>query len=177
MNFKLLITSLFLFAVVATNAQTWNGIGVKKMTFRYGPVVIGTDEIPASADVANQDLSNYKLFVCGGILADEWLVPNTTWCDYVFEPDYQLLSLEAVAQHIEETGHLHNTPSAEEIEAEGLNMKAATLNQQEKIEEIYLHLIQLNERVKNLEAENETLKAANAKLTQTVETLTQNEGL
>lgn len=146
------------------SAQSWNGIGAKVLTYRSGPVAIGTDYIPSIGDVAFQDISNYKLFVCGGILADEWLVPNTTWCDYVFQDDYELLPLEGVADHIAATGHLHRTPSAAEVEANGLQMKATTLNQQEKIEEIYLHLITLNERLKQVEQENANLHQTNALL-------------
>lgn len=152
---------MLIFVSISTTlfSQTWNGIGVHKLTYRNGAVAIGTDYIPESGDVAFQDISNYKLFVCGGILADEWLVPNTTWCDYVFQDTYDLLSLKEVADHIDEYGHLHRTPSAAEIKENGLEMKAATLNQQEKIEEIYLHLIELNERLKAVEAENAKLRA------------------
>jgi len=155
-------------------AQTWNGIGVYELTYREGPVAIGTDKIPGG-QVSGQDLTNYKLFVCGGILADEWLVPNATWCDYVFAPNYQLLSLEAVAEHIEQNGHLHNTPSAETIEKNGLKIKDITINQQEKIEEIFLHLIQLNERLKVLETENLQLKAKNEQMQNTLLKLSQNK--
>lgn len=152
-------------------AQTWNGIGVHELTYREGAVAIGTDRIPTSRQVAGQDLTNYKLFVCGGILADEWLVPNATWCDYVFAPDYPLLPLEAVATHIEQYGHLHNTPSSATIEAQGLPIKDMTINQQEKIEEIYLHLIQLNERLKTLEAENARLKTDNQAMQAAIQAL------
>ena len=43
-------------------------------------------------------------------------INNSGWCDYVFEADYELMPLEDVDAHIQEKGHLHNTPSAEEIE-------------------------------------------------------------
>lgn len=161
---KIHLLLAFISLTFTLSAQSWNGIGAKVLTYRSGPVAIGTDDIPLSEDVAFQNIDNYKLFVCGGILADEWLVPNTDWCDYVFEDDYELLSLEAVADHIAATGHLHRTPSATEIETNGLEMKAATLNQQEKIEEIYLHLIALNERLKQVEQENAELAQTNALL-------------
>ncbi|NJL75685.1 MAG: hypothetical protein HC892_12335 [Saprospiraceae bacterium] len=159
-----LLLSFFSTFHIFALAQTWNGIGVYELTYREGAVAIGTNQIPTSQQVGRQDLTNYKLFVCGGILADEWLVPNATWCDYVFAPDYALLPLEAVAAHIKQYGHLHNTPSAAKIETQGLPIKDITLNQQEKIEEIYLHLIQLNERLKTLEAENARLKTDNQEL-------------
>lgn len=119
---------------------------------------IGTSNMPSS--LGTFDLSDYKLYVCGGILAEEVLVPNVTWCDYVFEEEYKLTSLEEVKNHIEENGYLHNTPSAETVERDGLKIADMTINQQEKIEEIFLHLIEMNEELKRLKAENAALKLA-----------------
>ena len=147
-----------LFFSITIHAQTWNGIGVQVPTFRYGEVLIGTDEIPTSEMLGNEDITNYKLFVCGGILAEEWLVPNATWCDYVFKPTYYLTPLSKVEQHIQEKGHLHKTPSATEIESKGLKMQEITINQQEKIEELFLHLIAMEKRMEQLEVENRELK-------------------
>ena len=94
-----------------------------------------------------------------------------SWADYVFEKNYDLKTLEEVEAEIIETGHLHNIASAEEIEEEGLELKDMTINQQEKIEEIYLHLIEMNkeiiemnEEIKRLQDENKTLKEQSKKL-------------
>jgi len=97
--------------------------------------------------------------VNGGIRALELHIDNTSWCDYVFDDYYKLKSLEDVDDFIEENGHLHNTLSAEEIEENGgIEISEVTRNQQEKIEEIFLHLIELNEQLKTLQAENTELK-------------------
>ncbi len=69
-----------------------------------------------------------------------------------------MLPLVEVENHIERFGYLHNTPSGESIEKGGLNLGEATANQQEKIEEIYLHLIEMDKKIKKLEAENQRLK-------------------
>ena len=52
------------------------------------------------------------------------------------------------------------------MQENGLNLSEMAVVQQEKIEEIYLHLIDMNEQIKALQAENEQLKAANAALAQ-----------
>jgi len=118
---------------------------------------IGTANRPTT--LGGYSLNNYRLYVCGGILAQELFINNSAWCDYVFDTDYTLTSLEDVETHIEEKGHLHNTPSEAEIaKNEGFEIGEMTRNQQEKIEEIFLHLIDLNEQVKQLKAENTTLK-------------------
>ncbi len=122
-----------------------------------GELMIGTDKSPNSLDGGTTDLSAYHLYVAGGILTEEVRV-RTGWADHVFEADYELLPLEQVKTHIKTHGHLHNTPSAERIENGGLELGSMTVNQQEKIEEIFLHLIDLKEKVNALEAENEALK-------------------
>jgi hypothetical protein len=123
-----------------------------------GRVAIGTSDTPADLDQGSTDISTYRLYVEGGILTKEVRV-RELWADYVFAPEYHLLSLPQVETFIAENGHLPNTPSARDVAAQGINLGAATVNQQEKIEELYLHLIELNKRLEKLEAENAVLKA------------------
>ncbi|MEM6700284.1 MAG: hypothetical protein AAF599_17905, partial [Bacteroidota bacterium] len=125
-------------------------------------MTIGTTNRPTMVGINNT--TDYRLFVCGGILAEEWLIPSVTWCDYVFEKDYDLKSLPEVEQHIAIKGHLHNTPSAEKIENNGLEVAKMTVNQQEKIEELFLHMIEMDKRVKALEEKNEQLEEENREL-------------
>jgi hypothetical protein len=132
---------------------TWAGYFVGNVHTTH-QMSIGTINMPAMTTVGGND---YLLYVGGGALFEEVKV-ETGWADYVFEDDYKLTSLEAVEAHIEENGYLHNTPSAEEVETEGLNIGDMTVNQQEKIEEIFLHLIQMNKEIQSLKAENKALK-------------------
>ncbi|MFT6708113.1 MAG: hypothetical protein ACJATF_002969 [Flavobacteriales bacterium] len=126
------------------------------MTLKHeGMLAIGTDETPSN--LGGVDISDFKLYVEGGILTKEVRV-RTLWSDYVFYDDYELLPLEEVENHISEKGHLHNTPSGETVENSGLDVGGMMANQQEKIEEIYLHLIEMNKKVTSLEKENKELK-------------------
>ena len=122
----------------------------------HGKLMVGTENAPAQLGAL--DINHFRLFVAGGILTEEVIV-RTNWADYVFASDYELLSLSEVADHIAQKGHLHNTPSAAEVETNGLQLGAMMVNQQEKIEELFLHLIALEKRVEQLEREKETLKA------------------
>jgi len=122
-----------------------------------GELVIGATTFPALTTAGGSD---YLLYVNGGVLAKEVKI-ETGWADYVFDPTYTLASLEEVATHITEKGCLPNTPSAQEIENNGgINVGSTTVKQQEKIEELFLYLIELNERIKTLEKENTQLKQA-----------------
>ena len=93
------------------------------------------------------DLSNYSLFVKGGILT-EMLTVTSSWADYVFEPDYNLIPLKSVKTFIDKNGHLPNVPSAKNIEESGLQVGDMMRIQQEKIEELTLYLIYQEQRRK-----------------------------
>lgn len=127
-----------------------------------GKVGIGTTNVPDNLP-GGIDISDYKLYVQGGILADEVRV-RTGWADYVFEADYQLPSLDEVALFIKNHKHLPNVPSAAQIEAGGLNLADAAVLQQEKIEELFLYIIELNESVKELTIQNQALQSKLNKL-------------
>lgn len=99
----------------------------------------------------------YQLSVNGTIQAKEARI-ETGWADYVFEKDYKLSSLENVADYIEKNKHLPGVPSAKEIHMNGLALGEMQTKLIEKIEELTLYLINLNERIKTLENENATLK-------------------
>ena len=118
-----------------------------------GQILIGTNDNP----VFQGSNTPYKLYINGGTMAKEF-VARTGWGDYVFENDYNLLPLEKVENHIKENGHLHNTPPAKEIETNGLPIGKMMVNQQVKIEEIFLHLIEMNKKIDALEKENQQLK-------------------
>lgn len=121
-----------------------------------GVVTIGTNNTPASLGVVNT--ANYRLFVSGGILTEEVLV-RTGWADHVFNKSYPLRPLEEVEQHINKEGHLPDMPSAQEVETNGLKLAESAVNQQVKIEELFLYLIEMNKEIKALKVENEQLKA------------------
>jgi len=120
-----------------------------------GKMSIGTGNAPTM--IGDVDISPYRLFVRGGILTEELRI-RTDWADYVFADDYELTSLPEVEEYIKVNGHLHNTPSAAQVEEEGIELGDITVNQQEKIEEIFLHLIELKKEIELLKLENEQLK-------------------
>lgn len=121
-------------------------------------VAIGTTDIPNTAGTL--DVSDFNLFVTGGILTEEIVIRlESDWADYVFEEDYDLKPLAEVEAIIKKEGHLHNTPSAKEIDENGLQVGDMMVNQQEKIEELFLHLIEMKKDMDALKAENVALKA------------------
>jgi len=100
--------------------------------------------------VGTSPSSTYKLAVNGNIRAKE-IVVETGWADFVFEPGYDLWSLDEVESYIKAFGHLPQIPSTKEVEENGIAL--AKMNQLllMKIEEITLYLIQANKRIAELE--------------------------
>lgn len=92
-----------------------------------------------------------KLEVNGTIRAREVKIESSGWADFVFAPDYQLPSLEAVSNHIKEHQHLPDMPSAAEVEKEGINLSEMQAKLLQKIEELTLYAIEQNKRIEELE--------------------------
>lgn len=122
--------------------------------FSFGQVGIGLDSIAPPSTAGNVDVSNYKLFVKGGILTEELRISlQSTWADYVFRDDYKLPSLPEVENYIKENGHLPNVPSAKRVKEDGIELGEMAKIQQEKIEELTLYLIQQNKEIQELKAQ------------------------
>lgn len=99
----------------------------------------------------------YKLDVAGKIRADE-IVVNTTGADYVFEDDYQLLSLNKLEKSIKKNKHLPGIPSANEMKNNGMSVGETNTLLLQKIEELTLYLIELNKKNEELQKKMEQLE-------------------
>jgi hypothetical protein len=112
-------------------------------TLSNGVVAIGTTNIP------NTD---YALRVNGKILAKGLKVQITGWPDYVFEPNYALMPLQELSKYIATNKHLPNVPSQPVAEAEGVDVGDMNKVLLQKIEELTLYILQLENRMRTLEA-------------------------
>ncbi len=122
-----------------------------------GRVLINVDPTATFPDISSSS-QDYKMYVNGGVACKEVKV-RTDWADYVFDKDYAMLPLDAVAKYIQKNHHLPNMPSATKIQQEGVELGVITTQQQEKIEELFLHMIELEKRISELEKENQILKS------------------
>ncbi len=97
------------------------------------------------------------LAVCGSIHCTA-ITTNTGWCDFVFDDDYRLTPLSELEKFIKAEHHLPGIPTAQDIEAHGLNLGDAEMKMMQKIEELTLHLIDQDKEIKRLKNDNEALK-------------------
>jgi len=96
--------------------------------------------------------TGYALSVRGRIIGEEIRIQNfAAWPDYVFQKNYPLRSLQQVAAHIAEKGHLPGIPPAAEVEKSGFDVGHMEAKLLEKIEELTLYLIEANKRIEALE--------------------------
>jgi hypothetical protein len=74
------------------------------------------------------------------------------------------MRLKEVKQFIADKGHLPGVPTAKEITSNGLDLGEMQKIQMQKIEELTLHLIDLDERLTATEAQIKALEKENRKL-------------
>jgi len=82
------------------------------------------------------------------------------WPDFVFNDNYKLLELDELEQKIKSEKRLPDMPTAEEVEANGINLGEMQAKLLQKIEELTLYVIslkkendKLNSRLKKIESE------------------------
>lgn len=117
--------------------------------FSSNQLGVNTSDIPVG----------YTLAVKGKIITEELKIRlYSTWPDYVFTKDYNLMPLKEVEQFIQKNGHLPNIPSAAEVAESGFETGEMNAKLLEKIEELTLHMIELEKKVDQLTKENAALK-------------------
>ena len=98
-----------------------------------------------------------KLSVNGNIRAHRLTVTLNNWPDFVFRPDYRLPALGEIESFIQRNGHLPDMPPAEKVEKEGLDVGEMNKKLLQKIEELTLHLIEMEKKNKVLESDMKRL--------------------
>jgi hypothetical protein len=126
-------------------SNTW-AVNGSNMNYTAGNIGIGKAAGTERVEVQG----NMRVF--GKIATKEVCVnPTAVFCDYVFEPDYKLRNLEELKVYIQNNKHLPGVPSASYIKENGYNLTDMDRYTMEKVEELYLYIFQLENRIKQLE--------------------------
>lgn len=112
-----------------------------------------------NVSIGTLDTKGYKLAVAGNFIAEKVkvkLVAN--WPDFVFRENYPLRTLEETEAFIKTHQHLPEIPSAAEIKENGQDVGEMNAKLLQKVEEMTLHLIDLQKQLKAQQEEIKQLK-------------------
>ena len=124
--------------------QSWGNSGNTYLTINAGNIGIGTS-----------NTHGFKLAVAGKTITEEVVVQlQANWPDYVFEPNYKLQTLPELEQYIKTNKHLPEVPSAEQVKENGLSVGEMNAILLKKVEELTLHLIELEKENKKQSEQN-----------------------
>ena len=131
------------------NTTQWNhqlsSTGNSYLSKLSGKVVIGgTPSLPG----------NYKLYVDGGILAEEVKVALSNASDWADDAFDRTPLTKDVKESIETKSHLIDMPSADELVKSGYNLQDMDAKLLQQIEWLWQKVIQLEEENKKLKSEN-----------------------
>ncbi len=145
------------------NDKIWGGIGLlgsgtvqQHFYIGFGKTPWNTSEglfVTTNGNVGiGSAYPDERLTVSGTIKAvkiwvqEEIAVQNTKpWPDFVFDKDYNLISIEDLQKYIKENGHLPDMPASEEVKKEGIKLAENQRLMLQKIEELTLYIINLKE--------------------------------
>lgn len=117
------------FDVVVLSESPWSVSDTGHVYRLDGNVGIGVDD------------PDERLVVDGLIKAEEIHMDEVTPADYVFDEDYDLMSLDALKEHIRAHGHLPGIAPGAQMEAEGVSVGRMQTRLLEKVEELMLYTI------------------------------------
>ncbi len=95
----------------------------------------------------------------GIISTDKVLLNVTSFPDYVFDKNYDLMPLQDVKDYVKKHKHLPNMPSEAEVVAKGMDVAKINTALVEKVEELLLYTISQEEQIQKLDKELESLKS------------------
>ena len=143
------------------NGKAWLG-GHNAALSAWSDLILQADGGNIGIGTQNPD---EKLTVNGVIHAREVRVDlSGPLADYVFKPNYKLMSLPQVEKFVKVNNHLPQMPSANEVAKNGLSMGEMQNKLLQKVEELTLYAIQQNRKIEAIQIENEQYKAERTNL-------------
>jgi hypothetical protein len=113
-----------------------------------------TDDITKAFRIidGNSGTVHFQVMGDGDIYGREVYLTVGTFPDYVFDENYDLMSLSQLKEYIDINKHLPGIPSATEISANDNKVKIAEIQTKllEKVEELTLYIIDLQNQINEL---------------------------
>jgi hypothetical protein len=169
-------TNFYNAATIELTADETHSASTHATSIRFG--TYGNSEVmrvtsDGKVGIGTTNPANYKLAVAGpisaqgqlnvdGVVYAKEVVVDTTLPqpDYVFDANYRNMPLSEVEQHIKAEKHLPGVPSAQEVAAHGVNVGQMQTVLLQKIEELTLHMIEMEKENTKLRQRVEQLESA-----------------
>ena len=142
-------------AVSSSHLFNVNGTARVMGLLSAGSGISCTGYLSASSGSFSSTLTVGTGFSCtaAGVLKVKSLrVTTTDWPDYVFGGGHRLMPLQEVEDYINVHGHLPEVPSAEEAEANGVDLGEMNKLLLQKVEELTLYVIELQKQLEELKS-------------------------
>lgn len=95
--------------------------------------------------------NNRTVRIDGKVFATEMNIQPNVWADDVFENGYKLMNLKELELFVQANKHLPGVPSEKEVKQNGVNVSEMNAILLRKVEELSLHIIELNKKIEALE--------------------------
>lgn len=128
------------------------GIGVTNPTVALD--IVGDIRCKGNVDLISMNSQSINV---DNLAAKDITMDMKNAADYVFDANYDLKSLSEIENFVNEHHHLPGMPSAAEMDANGVSVSKMSNLLLEKIEELTLHMIQLEKENAQLKAKFESL--------------------
>ncbi len=102
--------------------------------------------------------NNAAVRINGKLFTKEMHVKTNVWSDFVFDDNYNLITIEDLAKYINKNKHLPDVPTEKEVKEKGINVAEMNAVLLQKVEELTLYLIEQDNKIKKMEKEIEELK-------------------
>lgn len=111
--------------------------------------------VNGNVGIGTTDTKGYKLAVNGDAMFTRIKVKvYENWPDYVFGEQYKLMPLQDLETYIMANKHLPDVPSAKEVSKDGADLGEMNKILLQKIEELTLHMIELQKQVNELKGKS-----------------------
>ncbi|MCQ2224349.1 MAG: hypothetical protein MJZ14_01320 [Paludibacteraceae bacterium] len=129
----------------------------KNAIVNFGKLTIN-NEVIVNGKLSCKDELNVTEVNTKNIRTQDITVDMNNAADYVFEDNYDLKSLSEVESYVKKNKHLPGVPSASEMAQNGMSVAEMSNLLLEKVEELTLHMIELQKENQALKAKMELLE-------------------
>ena len=139
-----------LFISAAAHNAGYMGLGTPYPKSRLN-IASTADELVLAITKSETDEDVFRVMGNGHVWAKKIVVQAAPFPDYVFKPNYELMSLENLQDYIIKNHRLPNMPSAEDVAKDGVDVGELNRVLVEKVEELTLYIIEQNKRIQKIE--------------------------